>query len=124
MIARLVDFDDAARHRDNRSEIGTFQDLDDAFHLTMTAAVGQPGLHAILRADSGDLTGFVASTCPTMADRSYPRRPCGDRRRAGGARSEAAVAAMRDHLSQTISRAELLRQRHPGYFTSEGAVLG
>ena len=103
----------------NPAEIGTFQDLDDAFHQTMMAAVGQPGLHAILRAHAGHLNRLRRLDMP---DSDKVARILDGHRQIIEALAdhdpEAAAAAMRDHLSQTINRADALRRQYPDYFTA------
>lgn len=103
---------------DTPSEIGTFQDLDEAFHQTMMTAIGQPGLHAILRAQSGHLNRLRRLDMPDEGKVAHILD--GHARILAALEAhdpEAAVAAIREHLSQTISRVELLRQRHPDFFT-------
>jgi len=103
---------------DNRAEIGTFQDLDDAFHQTMMAAVGQPGLHAILRAHSGHLNRLRRLDMPDDGKIAHILDGHAAIIAALAAQDpDAAVDAMRAHLGQTISRADALRARHPDYFT-------
>lgn len=103
----------------NPAEIGTFQDLDDSFHQTMMAAIGQPGLHDILRAHSGHLNRLRRLDMPDGGKIAHILN--GHARIVDALEAhdpDAAVTAMHDHLSQTISRAEVLRQRHPEYFTA------
>ncbi|MCA8880056.1 MAG: GntR family transcriptional regulator [Rhodobacteraceae bacterium] len=102
---------------DNPDEIVMFQDLDEAFHLAMMTAIGQPGLHAVLRAQSGHLNRLRRLDMPDGGkianildghDRIIVALEAHD--------PEAAEAAIREHLSRTISRVDILRARHPDYF--------
>lgn len=101
----------------NPAEIPAFQELDEVFHQTLMAAVGQPGLHALLRARSGHLNRVRRLDLPG---------PGKIKRILDGHRAiiealaahdpEAAQAAIREHLSQTVSRVDELRRLHPTYF--------
>lgn len=98
-------------------DLTLFQDLDEVFHQTILSAAGQPGLHALLRARSGHLNRVRRLDLP---DEGKVARILSGHRAivdALAARDEAAaLAAIREHLSQTIGRVELLRARHPDYF--------
>lgn len=100
-------------------ELPAFQELDEVFHQTMMAAAGQPGLHALLRSRSGHLNRVRRLDLP---NEGKIRRILDGHRAiiaAIEAKDEAtALAAIRDHLSQTVSRVEALRAKHPSYFKS------
>ena len=99
------------------TELLAFQELDEVFHQTLIAAVGQPGLHALLRARSGHLNRVRRLDMPIDGK---IRRILGGHRAIIAALAahdpKAAVAALREHLSQTIDRLDLLRQQYPEYF--------
>lgn len=101
----------------NAAELPAFQELDEVFHQTLMAAAGQPGLHALLRSRSGHLNRVRRLDLPNDGK---IRRILGGHRdiiAAIEARDpDAALAAIRDHLSQTVSRVEALRATYPSYF--------
>jgi DNA-binding GntR family transcriptional regulator len=101
------------------AELPAFQELDEVFHQTLMAAAGQPGLHALLRSRSGHLNRVRRLDLPNEGK----IRRILDGHRAIIAAIEAhdeaaALAAIRDHLSQTVSRVEALRAKYPNYFKS------
>ncbi|MCP1199562.1 GntR family transcriptional regulator [Notoacmeibacter sp. MSK16QG-6] len=98
-------------------EVGAFQDLDEAFHQAMMAAVGYPGIHKIIRANSGHLNRLrrldswqkpklqrIVRQHKAILDTILASDPV------------AAEHAMRDHLSKTITQIGQLRSEHPNYF--------
>lgn len=99
-------------------ELPAFQELDEVFHYTLMAAAGQPGLHALLRSRSGHLNRVRRLDLP---NEGKIRRILEGHRTiiaAIEAKDEAAaLAAIREHLSQTVSRVEALRTKYPSYFT-------
>lgn len=101
----------------NPAELAAFQELDEVFHQTLMAGIGQPGLHALLRARSGHLNRVRQLDMPSEGKiRSIL---CGHAAIVAALAAKdpaAAVAAIRDHLSQTVSRIGLLRAQHPDYF--------
>jgi DNA-binding GntR family transcriptional regulator len=103
----------------NAAELPAFQELDELFHQTLMAAAGQPGLHALLRSRSGHLNRVRRLDLP---NEGKIRRILDGHRAiiaAIEARDEAAaLAAIREHLSQTVSRVEALRAQYPNYFKS------
>ena len=103
--------------RREKGQIGAFQELDESFHLTMIAAVGFHGLHELIRARSGHLNRLRRLDMWDEAKISGILQDHEDIIDALEARDPgAAVAATRRHLSQTIARINLLRDRHPEYF--------
>ncbi len=101
------------------AELPAFQELDEVFHQTLMAAAGQPGLHALLRSRSGHLNRVRRLDLP---NEGKIRRILDGHRAiiaAIEAKDEAAaLTAIRDHLSQTVSRVEALRAKYPSYFKS------
>ncbi len=101
----------------NPDERGAFQALDEAFHHTMLAAVGQAGLHGLLRSRTGHLDRLRRLDLPGPGKIARIIR---DHRGIVAALAahdpDAAEQAMRAHLSQTISRLDELRAQHPDYF--------
>ncbi|SIO31409.1 GntR family transcriptional regulator [Vannielia litorea] len=101
----------------NGDDIGVFQDIDDAFHQALLSAAGYAGLHRLIRSRSGHLNRLRRLD---MWDAGKVTRIIREHKeiiealRAGDA--EAAVGAVRQHLSQTVSRLERLRAEHPAYF--------
>lgn len=101
----------------DRSQVSMFQQLDEVFHNTLFSALGRGALHRLIREKSGHLErarrlhnaqsrvdsiigGHLAVVAAIEA---------GD--------PDQAVRAMREHLGGTISQIELLRQKHPQYFS-------
>ncbi len=101
----------------NGDDISAFQDIDDAFHQALLAAAGYAGLHRLIRSRSGHLNRLRRLD---MWDDEKVSRIIREHREiiaalaAGDA--EQAVAAVRNHLSQTVSRLKKLRADHPAYF--------
>ncbi|MBS8227343.1 GntR family transcriptional regulator [Vannielia litorea] len=101
----------------NQDEIGAFQDIDDAFHQALLSAAGYAGLHRLIRSRSGHLNRLRRLD---MWDDEKVLRIIKEHKeiiaalRAGD--PEAAVEAVRRHLSQTINRLDKLRAEHPAYF--------
>jgi len=103
---------------ENPDELPTFQELDEIFHQTLMAGVGQSGLHALLRARSGHLNRVRHLDLP--GEGKIRRILAGHREIVAAIEArdpQAAMTAIREHLSQTVSRIDVLRQRHPQYFT-------
>ncbi len=102
---------------ESTGEIGSFQQLDKAFHKTMIYAAGYPGLHKIIRARTGDLNRLRFLD---MWDDKKIRQVIADHKAIVAAIEahdpEKAVASVRHHLSQTISRLNTLRNKHPDFF--------
>ncbi|MDZ4135101.1 MAG: GntR family transcriptional regulator [Paracoccaceae bacterium] len=101
----------------NPSEIPAFQELDEVFHQTLLAAVGQPGLHALLRSRSGHLNRVRRLDMP--GEGKIARILQGHRDIIAALQAhdpDAAQAAIREHLSQTVSKVDALRNQYPSYF--------
>jgi len=98
-------------------ELQSFQKLDDIFHQTLFAAVGQPGLHGLLQSRSGHLNRLRRLDLPGSGKIAHVLQ---DHRTIIGALEaadpEAAQDAIREHLSQTVKRVEVLRAEKPEYF--------
>ncbi len=91
---------------------------DQAFHRAMYEAAGVPDLYELVRRRSGHLDRLRRLDLPSPGN---PERVVRDHRRivealAQGAPDEA-QAALRAHLSGTLSRVADIRQRHPEYVT-------
>lgn len=103
----------------NPTELPAFQELDELFHQTLLAGAGQPGLYALLRSRSGHLNRLRRLDLPGEGKIRHILR--GHRAIVSALEAhdpQAAQEAIRDHLSQTLSRLDLLRQTHPHYFTN------
>ncbi len=101
----------------NPDELRSFQELDEVFHQTLFAAVGQPGLHTLLRSRSGHLNRLRRLDLPgagKIAHILQGHRAIIDALEASD--PDAAQAAIRHHLSQTVNRVEILRAEKPDYF--------
>lgn len=98
-------------------EVGTFQDLDEAFHQTMMLAVGYPGIHKVIRANSGHLNRLRRLDRWEEDKLRRILRQHRDILEAIASRDPvAAEGAMREHLSKTIDRITALRAEYPQYF--------
>lgn len=99
------------------AELPAFQELDEIFHQALMAGVGQPGLHTLLRSRSGHLNRVRRLDLPGEGKIRRILQGHRDIIAALAAHDpKAAQEAIRDHLSQTVSRVEILRDRHPNYF--------
>ncbi|MET1113825.1 MAG: GntR family transcriptional regulator [Comamonas sp.] len=89
---------------------------DQAFHRAMYDAAGVPDLYELVRRRSGHLDRLRRLDLPSPGN---PERVVRDHRRIVEALArrdpEAAQAALRAHLSGTLSRVADIRQRHPEY---------
>jgi GntR family transcriptional regulator, rspAB operon transcriptional repressor len=102
----------------NLAELPAFQELDELFHQTLLAGVGHERLHALLRARTGHLNRLRRLDLPGSGKIARILAGHGAIIAALEARDpEAAQAAIREHLSQTISRLEELRAQRPDYFS-------
>lgn len=102
----------------NPAELPAFQELDELFHQTLMAGAGQPGLYALLRSRSGHLNRLRRLDLPGEGKIRHILQ--GHRAIIAALEAhdpQAAQEAIRGHLSQTLSRLDLLRQTHPQYFT-------
>lgn len=94
-----------------------FGELDGYFHSAMFEAAGQPHLFDLLQSKSGHLARIQKLDLPKPGKMQRAVTAHGaivDAIENGDA--QAAQAAMRAHLSGSISRIESLRQSHPDYF--------
>lgn len=91
---------------------------DQAFHRAMYEAAGAPDLYELVRRRSGHLDRLRRLDLPSPGN---AERVVRDHRRIVDALAaqnpEAAQAALRAHLSGTLSRVADIRQRHPEYIT-------
>lgn len=104
----------------NGDDIGAFQDIDDAFHQALLAAAGFAGLHRLIRSRSGHLNRLRRLD---LWDQEKLQRIIREHGQIIAALrdgdGEGAVAAVRKHLSQTITRLDKLRAAHPNYFSPD-----
>lgn len=101
----------------NLDEIGLFNELDEAFHQTLFAGVGQLNLHAMLKAKAGHLSRVRRLDLPKEGKMRTIMR--GHWQVLGAVEkgdSLAAQEAMRGHLAGTVKRIEEMQREHPGYF--------
>jgi DNA-binding GntR family transcriptional regulator len=102
---------------DTPEELAAFQALDELFHQTLIVGAGQPGLYTLLRAQSGHLNRLRQLDLPGPGKIEHILQ--GHRAILSALTNhdpEAAKAAIRGHLSQTLSRLEQLRELRPEYF--------
>ncbi|QDA36059.1 GntR family transcriptional regulator (plasmid) [Paracoccus liaowanqingii] len=98
-------------------QVAIFQELDELFHQTLFAGLGRSGLHQLVRERSGHLERVrrlhlpeagkiltILSGHRRIIDAIVAKDP------------EAAIVAIRDHLSRTVARVEELRREIPDYF--------
>jgi GntR family transcriptional regulator, rspAB operon transcriptional repressor len=103
----------------NPAELPAFQELDELFHQTLLAGAGQPGLYALLRSRSGHLNRLRRLDLPGEGKIRHILQ--GHRAIVAAMEqhdSPAAQEAIRGHLSQTLSRLDILREQHPQFFTT------
>jgi len=106
---------------DNLDEISLFNDLDEAFHQTLFAGVGQLNLHAMLKAKAGHLSRVRRLDLPKEGKVRKIMRGHWAVLEAIEARNPlAAQEAMREHLAGSVKRIEEMRREHPGYFKDAG----
>ncbi|MEZ5935083.1 MAG: GntR family transcriptional regulator [Alphaproteobacteria bacterium] len=99
-------------------QIELFRQLDDSFHETLFAGVGQISLHRHIVSRSGHLARLRLLELPKKGKMRAvldAHQAIVDAIFTGDA--TAAAEAMRRHLSGTISRIEELRQEHPAFFS-------
>lgn len=102
---------------DDPDQLAIFQELDEAFHQTLFAGIGRSGLHKLVRERSGHLDRIRRLHLPEKG--KIVRILDGHRSILDGIASgqeQRAVAAIREHLSQTVARVDALRQEFPDYF--------
>ncbi|WP_199259077.1 GntR family transcriptional regulator [Paracoccus binzhouensis] len=99
------------------SQMAIFQELDELFHQTLFAGLNRTGLHQLVRERSGHLERIRRLHLPEQG--KVKNILAGHRAIVDGIVSgdpDQAMAAIRDHLSQTVSRVEAMRQEFPHYF--------
>ena len=103
----------------NLEEIALFNELDEAFHQTLFAGVGQLNLHDMLRAKTGHLTRVRRLDLPKEGKvRRIMKGHWAVLKAIEAGDPLAAQEAMRDHLAGTVKRIEELRSEHPDYFNA------
>jgi len=101
----------------NLEEMALFNELDEAFHQTLFAGVGQLNLHDMLRAKTGHLTRVRRLDLPKEGKvRRIMKGHWAVLKAIEAGDPLAAQEAMRDHLAGTVKRIEELRGEHPDYF--------
>jgi len=101
----------------NLEEIGLFNELDEAFHQTLFAGVGQLNLHAMLKAKAGHLTRVRRLDLPKEGKvRTIMKGHWAVLEAIEAGDPLAAQEAMRGHLAGTVRRIEELQQENPDYF--------
>lgn len=97
-----------------------FTELDRSFHLCLFEGVGMESVHAMLQERLGQLFRCQRLELPgngKMKNIVEAHQAIMDGLAAGD--EEAAVSAIREHLSGTITRVESLRSEFPEYFTDD-----
>ncbi|MCG6903311.1 MAG: GntR family transcriptional regulator [Rhodobacter sp.] len=101
-------------------EVSMFTELDRSFHLTLFKGVGMESLNAMLLDRLGHLYRCQRLELPRkgkMQNIVDAHQAILDGLAAGD--PELASAAMREHLSGTISQIEMLRDEYPDFFTRD-----
>ncbi|WP_422074447.1 GntR family transcriptional regulator [Tranquillimonas rosea] len=102
---------------EDRAQVPLFQELDEFFHQILFEGIGRDSLHRLIRSHSGHLD--------RVRRLNWPDQDKIDRIVAGHAEildsisagdEDAAVAAIREHLSKTVSRVEEFRSENEEYF--------
>jgi GntR family transcriptional regulator, rspAB operon transcriptional repressor len=105
----------------NLEEMDLFNDLDEAFHQTLFAGVGQLNLHAMLKAKAGHLSRVRRLDLPKAGKmRSIMKAHWAVLEAIEAGDPLAAQKAMRGHLAGTVGRIEELRGEFPDYFKAAG----
>lgn len=102
---------------DDPDQLSIFQELDELFHQTLFAGVKRGGLHQLIRERSGHLERIRRLHLPEQG--KIINILAGHRaivEAIAEGNEAAAVAAIRDHLSRTVSKVENLRAEFPHYF--------
>ena len=102
---------------DNLEEFDLFDQLDETFHQTLFAAIGQLNLHGLLKTKAGHLTRARRLDLPKggkVRSILQGHKDVLDAIEAGDV--EAAQESMRQHLTGTVGRIEELRRDHPDHF--------
>jgi DNA-binding GntR family transcriptional regulator len=101
----------------NLEEIDLFNDLDEAFHQTLFAGVGQLNLHAMLKAKAGHLSRVRRLDLPKAGKvRTIMKGHWAVLEAIEAGNPLAAQEAMRGHLAGTVRRIEELQREYPDYF--------
>ncbi|MGD1877750.1 MAG: GntR family transcriptional regulator [Kiloniellaceae bacterium] len=101
----------------NPEEMALFNDLDEAFHQTLFAGVGQLNLHAMLKAKAGHLSRVRRLDLPKEGKiRTILKGHWAVLEAIESGDPMAAQEAMRGHLAGTVRRIEELQGERPGYF--------
>lgn len=106
---------------DNIEEADLFNALDDAFHESLYAAVGQSSLHRLIKSRSGHMARARRLELPRegkMASITEAHKAILDTIESGD--EMAAIGAVQSHLSGTISRIGALIEANPDYFREDG----
>ncbi len=104
-------------------EMDMFTELDRRFHRALFEGVGMASLHSMLIDRLGHLYRCQRLELPRSGKMQAIVQA--HREIIDGIRSkdpENAMAAMRDHLSGTISRIESLRRDHPDFFSDDALI--
>lgn len=102
---------------DNLDEIDLFNQLDEAYHQTLFAGVGQLNLHALLKTKAGHLARVRRLDLPAEGKiRRIMKDHWAVLNAIEAGDPQAAHEAMREHLAGTVKRIPELQRDHPGYF--------
>lgn len=102
---------------DDPEQLAIFQELDEVFHQTLFAGLERSGLHQLVRERSGHLERIRRLHLPEQGKiKSILDGHHAIVEAIAKKSEERAVAAMRDHLSKTVSKVEEMRQEFPDYF--------
>lgn len=102
---------------DDPEQLAIFQELDEVFHQTLFAGLERSGLHQLVRERSGHLERIRRLHLPEQGKiKSILDGHHAIVEAIAQKSEERAVAAMRDHLSKTVSKVEEMRQEFPDYF--------
>lgn len=102
---------------DNLDEIDLFNELDEAYHQTLFAGVGQLNLHALLKAKAGHLARVRRLDLPAEGKvRKIMKGHWAVLKAIESGDPQAAHEAMRDHLAGTVKRIPELQRDYPDYF--------
>lgn len=102
---------------DEPEQLAMFQELDEVFHQTLFAGIKRSGLHQLVRERSGHLERVRRLHLPEQGKiRSILAGHHAIVEAIAARDEDAAVAAIREHLSKTVAKLEELREEFPDYF--------
>ncbi|PCJ82434.1 MAG: GntR family transcriptional regulator [Hyphomicrobiales bacterium] len=102
---------------DSPHEVVLFHELDEAFHQTMFNSAGQPGLYNLAKSKGGHLSRVRRLDLPREGkSRAILKGHIAILKAISDGDPEKSQVAIRDHLTGTVARIDLLQKEYPNYF--------